>query len=77
MDKIILDRSTYKRIKSMSKTQLEEFLMDFSVTLLNDSKVLDTNDLKADLSKIDGIGEKRLSKIMEVIANHTGVYHAE
>ena len=69
-NKEIIDRDTYKSIKKMNREELTKFILKYGDELLEQQGVnssLDLNELKERLSKINGIGSKRLEEIMTVI----------
>lgn len=69
----ILDRETYRKIKKMSREELQAFLMHYANELLEDQKPkLDLHEIENDLRQINGIGQKRLEEIMTVIENYVG-----
>ena len=71
-DKEIIDRETYKKIKKMNREELTKFILKYGDELLEQQGVKTTLDLTAleeRLSKINGIGSKRLQEIMTVIEN--------
>ena len=74
MDKFILDRATYKQIKSMDKDRLSEFLTNIYMNGKNDNEAVevDMELLKSELGKIKGIGENRFNEIMTVIQTFLG-----
>ncbi len=64
----IIDRDTYKKIKKMNREELTKFILRYGDQLLGDQgKTIDLPALEAELSKIKGIGDKRLEEIMVVI----------
>ena len=64
----MIDRDTYRSIKRMNRTELMDFLDRYSNHLLeNESSIVDLSALKQELSKINGVGQKRLDEIMAVI----------
>ena len=66
----IIDRDTYKKIKKMNREELTNFIIKYGDELLgSESKSIDLPALEAELSKIKGIGGKRLEEIMSVIEN--------
>ena len=70
-DKIILDRETYKKIKSMNRDEMEKTLknlyqLGYENALKEGAVDLDTEKLRAELGNIKGIGESRLNEIMSV-----------
>ena len=69
-DKEIIDRDTYKSIKKMNREELTKFILKYGDELLEQQGVKSTLDLtvlEERLSKINGIGSKRLEEIMTVI----------
>ncbi len=73
---IKLDRDTYRSIKKMSREEMENFLMRYSESLLEDNgqtKTLDLPALQDDLRQIKGLGEKRTEEVMKVIEKHLGI----
>ncbi len=69
----IIDRDTYRKIKKMSREELQGFLMRYAENLTKDSPVIDLPKLEQDIKSIKGIGEKRLEEIMVIIEKHLGV----
>ena len=66
--KEIIDRDTYKKIKKMDRETLTKFILQYGDELLGDQgKTIDLPALEVELSKIKGIGGKRLEEIMSVI----------
>ena len=64
----IIDRDTYRKIKKMNREELTKFLLKYGDELLGEQdKTIDIPALEAELSKIKGIGSKRLEEIMVVI----------
>ncbi len=64
----IIDRDTYKKIKKMNREELTKFILRYGDQLLGEQgKTIDLPALEAELSKIKGIGGKRLEEIMTVI----------
>lgn len=71
-EKEIIDRDTYKSIKKMNCEELTKFILKYGDELLEQQGVKSTLDLtvlEERLSKINGIGSKRLEEIMTVIEN--------
>lgn len=67
-NKEIVDRDTYKKIKKMNREELTKFILQYGDELLgSEGKTIDLHALEAELSKIKGIGGKRLEEIMVVI----------
>ena len=66
--KEIIDRDTYRKIKKMNREELTKFILRYGNQLLGEQgKTIDLPALEAELSKIKGIGCKRLEEIMVVI----------
>ena len=73
-EQTILDRETYRKIKKMSREELQAFLMRYAENLLEDhTPTLELSQLESDLRQINGIGQKRLEEIMAVIKKHNGI----
>ena len=73
-NKEIIDRDTYKKIKKMDRETLTKFILQYGDELLGqESKAIDLAALEAELSKIKGIGGKRLEEIMTVIEKFLNV----
>lgn len=70
----LVNRSLYKRIKSMNRAEMETFVRNVFQQGYERAKSethgIDYDSLKADLSRIKGIGESRLEEIMTVIDKH-------
>ena len=70
----IIDRETYKKIKKMDRETLTKFILQYGDELLGEQgKTIDLPMLEAELSKIKGIGCKRLEEIMVVIEKFLNV----
>lgn len=66
--KEIIDRDTYRKIKKMSREELTKFILQYGDQLIGEQgKTIDLSALETELSKIKGIGSKRLEEIMVVI----------
>ena len=66
--KELIDRDTYKKIKKMNREEITKFILQYGDELLGEQgKTIDLPALEAELSKIKGIGGKRLEEIMTVI----------
>ena len=65
----LIDRTLYKRIKAMNRAEMEQFVQNVYAQGYRDAESfsIDYDSLKADLSKIKGIGESRLQQIIAVI----------
>jgi len=72
----LVNRSLYKRIKSMNRAEMENFVRNVFnqgyERAEEETRSIDYDSLRADLSKIKGIGESRLNEIMTVIDKHIG-----
>ena len=67
-NKEIIDRDTYKKIKNMNREELTKFILQYGDELFgSEGKTIDLPALEVELSKIKGIGSKRLEEIMTVI----------
>ena len=63
-----IDRDTYRKNKKMNREELTKFILQYGDELLGEQgKTIDLPALEAELSKIKGIGGKRLEEIMAVI----------
>ena len=75
-NKELVNRSLYKRIKSMNRAEMENFVRNVFnqgyEKAEEETHPIDYDSLRADLSKIKGIGESRLNEIMTVINSHIG-----
>lgn len=72
MEQKMLDRATYKKIKGMTREEMQNFLTNYYNNVMADANTptLDLEELKAELGGIKGVGEKRLNEIMAVIERH-------
>ena len=70
----LVNRALYKHIKSMNRVEMESFLRNIFnqgyERAESETHSIDYDSLRADLSKIKGIGESRLNEIMTVIDKH-------
>lgn len=72
--KEVIDRDTYKKIKKMDRDTLTKFILQYGDELLvEQGKTIDLPALETELSKIKGIGGKRLEEIMTVIEKFLNV----
>lgn len=64
-----LSRAMYKELKSMNREKMQQVLTGIYQQGVESAEVasVDTDKLREELSKINGIGEKRLDEIMAVI----------
>ena len=67
-----LDRDTYKKVKSMNRERMEQFLADVYDMGKNSNHeaVVDFVELRKRISEIKGIGEKRLDLVMETVETY-------
>ena len=73
-DKEIIDRDTYKKIKKMNREELTKFILRYGDELMGiEDKTIDLPAIQTELSKIKGIGDKRLEEIMVVIEKFLNV----
>lgn len=79
VEKKLLDRATYKKIKPMDKETMENFINNIYNTENDDAQVhaIDYDLLRADFAQIKGIGENRLNEIMAVIDKHISATNEE
>ena len=68
----IIDRDTYRKIKKMSREELQAFLVRYANNI-SGNRSIDLREVEADLKTVKGIGEKRLEEIMVIIEKHLGV----
>ncbi len=68
----IIDRDTYRKIKKMSREELQAFLVRYANNI-SENRSIDLREVEADLKTVKGIGEKRLQEIMAIIEKHLGV----
>lgn len=68
----ILDRATYKKIKAMTREEMQNFLTNYYNNVMQDTSdaTLDFDELRKEIGGIKGVGEKRLDEIMDVIKKH-------
>lgn len=68
----IIDRSLYKKIKSMDRASMDNFVKNVYQQGYDDAQAqsIDYDRLKADIAQIKGIGKSRLQEIMTVIDKH-------
>ena len=73
----LVNRALYKHIKSMNRAEMESFVRNIFnqgyQRAKEETHPIDYDSLRADLSKIKGIGESRLNEIMTVIDNHINI----
>ena len=68
----MLDRATYKKIKGMTREEMQSFLTNYYNNVMQDASeaTLDLDELRKEIGGIKGVGEKRLEEIMCVIEKH-------
>ena len=68
-EEYILSRQLYKVFKSMNRDRMQEVLKNIYNQGVESAGVasVDLNELRTAIGKINGIGEKRLDEIMNVI----------
>lgn len=68
-EEYILSRQLYKEFKSMNRDRMQEVLKNIYNQGVESAGVasVDLNELRIAIGKINGIGEKRLDEIMNVI----------
>ena len=71
-EKSIIDRDTYRRIKKMSREELQAFLMSYAEGL-SSQNIVDLKAMETDIKSVKGIGEKRTEEIMQIVERHLGV----
>ena len=71
----MLDRATYKKIKGMTREEMQNFLTNYYNNVMQDASeaTLDLDELRKEIGGIKGVGEKRLDEIMAVVKKHLGV----
>ena len=72
-EKSIIDRDTYRKIKKMSREELQAFLMRYADELRKEEPTIDLREVEKDIRAVKGIGEKRTEKIMKIFEKHLGV----
>ena len=75
MEQKMLDRATYKKIKGMTREEMQNFLTNYYNNVMEDAEAptLDLGELREEIGSIKGVGEKRLDEIMAVIEKHLGI----
>ena len=69
----MLNRATYKKIKGMTREEMQNFLINYYNNVMKDAPSLDLEELRKEIGGIKGVVEKRLDEIMGVIERHLGV----
>ena len=67
-----IDRDTYRKIKKMSREELNDFLIRYGNNLTKDNTV-DLREMESEIRQIKGIGDKRVEQIMTVVERYLGV----
>ena len=72
MEQKMLDRATYKKIKSMTREDMQNFLTNYYNNVMEDANAptLDLGELRKEIGSIKGVGEKRLDEIIMVIEKY-------
>ena len=75
MEQKMLDRATYKKIKSMTREEMQNFLTNYYNNVMENAEAstLDLGELRKEIGSIKGVGEKRLDEIMAVIERNLGI----
>lgn len=68
----VLDRATYKKIKSMGRAEMQNFLTNYYHNVMEDASIssVDLKELRAESSNIKGVARSRLNEIMSVIGKY-------
>lgn len=66
----MLDRATYKKIKAMTREEMQSFLTNYYNNVMQDAPTIDLDVLRKEIGGVKGVGEKRLDEIMGVIEKH-------
>ena len=76
MEQKTLDRATYKKIKGMTREEMQNFLTNYYNNVMEDAEgpTLDLGELRKEIGSIKGVGDKRLEEIMAVIERHLGIF---
>lgn len=75
-DELLLDRTLYRTIKNMDKTELNGFIHNVYNTgkedALKEIEVTEINleKIRTEIGEIKGIGETRLNQIMDIISKN-------
>ena len=75
MEQKMLDRAIYKKIKGMTREEMQNFLTNYYKNVMEDAEAptLDLGELRTEIGSIKGVGEKRLDDIMAMIKKHLGI----
>lgn len=69
MERMAIDRDTYRQIKKMSREELNDFLIRYAQNLCTP---IDLREVETEIRAIKGIGEKRTDQIMTIIEKYLG-----
>lgn len=69
----MIDRDTYRKIKKMSREEMQALLMRYADGLKKGTHTIDPRELEQDIKAVKGIGEKRAKEVMTIIERHLGV----
>ena len=67
-----IDRDTYRKIKKMSREELNDFFIRYAKNITTGSTV-DLREMEAEICQIKRIGDKRVEQIMTVVERYLGV----
>ena len=75
MEQKMLDRATYKKIKGMTREEMQNFLTNYYHNVMEDAEAptIDLVELRTEIGSIKGVGEKCLDEIMAVIERHLSI----
>ena len=75
MEQKMLDRATYKKIKGMTREEMQNFLTNYYNNVMEDAEAptLDLGERREEIGSIKGVGEKRRDEIMAVIEKPHGI----
>lgn len=71
----MLDRATYKKIKGMTREEMQNFLTNYYNNIMKDANAptLGLGELRKEIDGIKGVGENRLNEIMVLIEKYLDV----
>ena len=64
-----IDRDTYRKIKKMSREELNDFFIRYAKNIITGSTV-DLREMEAEICQIKRIGDKRVEQIMTVVERY-------
>ena len=74
----LLNRATYKKIKSFDRVQMDNFIKDIYKSAAEEtSTAVDMDMLRKEIGAIKGVGESRLNEIMAVIDKYLPSFEEE